>query len=59
MDQDKIWKLLQVARGGLMIAGILFLIVALMGNTGRNWLLGSALGCILLSNLFSIIGKGM
>lgn len=49
MDQDKIWNLLQVARGGLTIAGILFLIVALVGNIGRNWLLGSALGCILLS----------
>ena len=54
MDRNVIHKLLVVSRCGLMAAGIIFLIISLLSGTGSKWMIISALGCILISNLFYI-----
>lgn len=59
MDRKAIRKLLIVSRCGLMAAGIIFLILSLILDTGSKGMIISALGCILVSNLFGIVGKGM
>ena len=42
-----------------MAAGIIFLIISSLSGTGSKWMIISALGCILISNLFYIVVKGM
>ena len=59
MDRNVIHKLLVVSRCGLMAAGIIFLIISSLSGTGSKWMIISALGCILISNLFYIVVKGM
>lgn len=44
-----------IASVTLDIAGIIFLLVAMFGEDKRNWVLVSALFCILISNLLHII----
>ena len=58
MNKNVIYKLLVVSRCGLMAAGVIFLIISLVWYTGNKWIIILALGCILLSNLFYIVGKG-
>lgn len=55
MNKNLVVKLLIISSCGLMIAGIIFLIISLFGKVQSNWPLASALGCIVLSNLFHII----
>ncbi len=55
MDKKKVNTLLFISGVGLIIAGIIFLLIALFDQEKNNWLLASALFCTLLSNLFNII----
>lgn len=55
MDKKKTSTLLFIASVGLVVAGIVFLLIAMFGGEDRNWVLASALFCILLSNLFHIV----
>lgn len=55
MNHEQINNLLLISSCGLMIAGIIFLIISLVGTVPGNWPLASALGCIVLSNLFRLI----
>ena len=59
MDRNVIHKLLVVSRCELMAAGIIFLIISLVSGTGSKWMIISTLECILISNLFYIVGKGI
>lgn len=47
--------MLIIASAGLAIAGIIFLLVGIFDEDKNNWMLISALVCILLSNLFNLI----
>lgn len=55
MDKKKISILLFIASLGLIVAGIIFLLMAMFGEDKRNWVIASALFCVLLSNLFQIV----
>lgn len=55
MEKRKANILLFIACIGLTVGGIIFLLVALFGENKSNWVLASALFCILLSNLFNIV----
>lgn len=55
MDKNLINKLLLISSCGLMIAGVIFLMILLWEGVKSRLLLGSALGCIVLANLFHII----
>lgn len=55
MDRKKTNTLLLIASAGLAVAGIIFLFVEIVGEDKSNWVLASALFCILLSNLFNIV----
>lgn len=55
MDNKTINTLLIIVSAGLAIAGIIYLLVAIFDEDKDNWLLVSALFCVLLSNLFNII----
>ncbi len=47
--------MLIIASAGLAIAGIIFLLVAIFDEDKDNWMLISALVCVILSNLFNVI----
>lgn len=47
-------KLLSISALGLAAAGIIFLVLTIMGNR-ESWMIGAALGCVVLSNLFWVI----
>lgn len=55
MNQKKTNTLILVASVGLAIAAIIFLCVAIFGETKSNWALSTALACVVLSNLFNVI----
>ena len=55
MDKKKTNTLILIASVGLAIAAIIFLCVAIFGETKSNWALYSALVCVVLSNLFNVI----
>lgn len=55
MDKKKANMLFFIASICLTVAGIIFLLVAMFGVNKSNWVLASALFCILLSNLFNIV----
>lgn len=55
MDRKKISILLFIASLGLAVAGIIFLLMAMFGEDKRNWVIASALFCVLLSNLFQLV----
>lgn len=55
MDNMNTNTLLIIASIGLAVAGIIFLLVAIFDEDKNNWTLFSALGCVILSNLFNII----
>lgn len=55
MNQKEINTLLVIASMGLAIAAIIFLCVAIFGEGNSNWVLYSALVCVVLSNLFHVI----
>lgn len=55
MNKKKTNTLILIASVGLAIAGIIFLCVAIFGETKSNWPLSSALVCVVLSNLFNVI----
>lgn len=55
MDRKKISILLFIASLGLAVAGIIFLLMAMFGEDKRNWVIASALFCVLLSNLFHLV----
>ena len=54
-NQNTTTTLLIIASAGLAIAGIIFLLVGIFDEDKNNWMLISALVCILLSNLFTLI----
>ncbi len=54
-NQNTTTTLLIIASAGLAIAGIIFLLVGIFDEDKNNWMLISALVCILLSNLFNLI----
>lgn len=54
MDRKKTNTLLVIASAGLIVAGIIFLLIAIFVNKS-NWVLASALFCVALSNIFNII----
>lgn len=54
MKHHTIQILLNISRGGLLLAAALFLGVTLFGD-GGNHTLCAALGCVILSSLFSLI----
>lgn len=53
--KNTINKLLAAACACLLIAAAIFIGVKLGDRSADSWLLGAALGCILLSGLFNII----
>ncbi len=55
MNKKQTNTLLLAASVGLDAVGIVFLLAAMFGAEKRNWVLASALFCILISNLFAII----
>ena len=54
-NQNTTTTLLIIASAGLAIAGIIFLLVAIFDEDKDNWMLISALVCVILSNLFNVI----
>lgn len=54
MDK-KIRTLLFIAILVLSMTGIIFLLMAILDEDKSNWVITSALFCILLSNLFQIV----
>lgn len=55
MNKKKTNILILIASAGLAIAAIIFLCVAIFGEEKSNWVLYSALVCVVLSNLFNVI----
>lgn len=55
MNKKKTNTLILIASAGLAIAAIIFLCVAIFGGANSNWVLYSALVCVVLSNLFNAI----
>lgn len=55
MERKQTNTLLLIASAGLTAAGIIFLLMAIFEEDKSNWVLASALFCILLSNLFNIV----
>lgn len=55
MDKKKTSKLLWILRVGFMIAAILFLLAAMLGEEKYNWLINSALFCTLLVNVLNML----
>lgn len=55
MDMKKVNALFFIASICLTVAGIIFLLVAMFSENKSNWVLASALFCILLSNLLNIV----
>lgn len=43
----------------LMAAGIIFLCVAIIGHGNSKVMIGSALGCIVLANLFNVVQRNL
>ena len=55
MNKKKTNTLILIASAGLAIAAIIFLCVAIFDEAKSNWVLYSALVCVVLSNLFNVI----
>ena len=55
MDKKILKRLLIISSVGLLVAGIIFLYISMLGKVESNWSLCAALVCILLSNLFNLI----
>ncbi|MCI5700207.1 MAG: hypothetical protein MR308_07515 [Lachnospiraceae bacterium] len=55
MDKKKLNTLFVISSLGLDAAGIIFLCIYLFGGSKNNWMLGFAIACVALSNLFNII----
>lgn len=55
----KIRTMLIAASVLLIIAGIIFLCVAIIGKESSKGMLGAALGCIVLANLFNVVQRNL
>ena len=55
MDKKKLNTLFVISSLGLDVAGIIFLCIYLFDGSKNNWMLGFAIACVALSNLFNII----
>lgn len=55
MKKDKLNVILTIVCVLIIVVGIVFLAISIFSANERNWVLGLALGCIIVSNILNLI----